>query len=471
VLALKAIPRPGPEGYDRQTKDKIESIVADARTAAKQRDGARVGTAVHDLTERVDRGELLADVIRPLPADTAQAVAGYEFLLRSNGWRVVEIERTVQCEELGNVTGSLDRIYDIPSLVSLGPAVCQHGHEHAELTDVIGDVKTEAKPWLNGIHIGPQLAIYGRSRKMWRATGGETTVTVSPGTQYERQVVVPNGEYVPTPCVRQDVGVVVHVHDGHAHPYFVKISAGWRAAQRAYEQYLDELDAKRDVGARGGWFSPMPRIVEPKPAELLTIVASVKDYVTTHGKIDEPVVEHPVGAVVTVSGVDFVKHSELPTLGEVSTVPAPATPVEPALMMIDGHVAGEPGDTLMQNGVTTHVAVRRDDGLVEWQPSTLSEQYPGENAGVKLATVDPVAPEPHIDGLDLPKLLIAQIWQATTVERLSELWQLAEKNAVPWRGPVEQAGAARRRQIECPQRQLHSGSGKCACGWQTGLAA
>jgi hypothetical protein len=428
VLALKAIPRPGPEGYDRATKDKIESIVADARTAAKQRDGGRVGTAVHDLTERVDRGEPLADVIRPLPADTAQAVAGYEFLLRSNGWRVVEIERTVQCEELGDVTGSLDRVYEIPSLAALGPAVCQHGHEHAELLDVIGDVKTEAKPWLNGIHIGPQLAIYGRSRKMWRATGGESVVTVSPGTQYERQVTVPNGEYVPTPCVRQDVGVVVHVHDGHAHPYFVKISAGWRAAQRAYEQYLDELDAKRDVGARGGWFSPMPRIVEPKPAELLTIVASVKDYANP----DRP----PAGG-----------QADGPQLG----VPAAA----PALMMIGDKVAHEPGDTLSQNGVTTHVAVRRDDGLVEWQA------HDRESSEQSVA----------MQGAELSKMLIAQIWQATTVDRLSELWQLAQQRGVPWRGPVEQAGAARRRQIECPQRVLHSGSGKCACGWMTGVAA
>jgi hypothetical protein len=474
VLALKAIPRPGPEGYSRQDKDKIESIVKDARTAAKQRDGARVGTAVHDLTERLDRGEPLPEIIGPLPADVAQAVAAYAFLIERNGWRVVEIERTVQCEELGNVTGSLDRVYEVPSLALLGPGTCQHGHEHAELLAVIGDVKTEAKPWLNGIHIGPQLGIYSRARKVWRATGGDHEVTLPSGDV----VRVPNGEYVPSVCVRQDVAVVVHVHDSNAHPYFVKISAGWRAARRAYEQYLDELDAKRDVGARGAWFSPMPRIVEPKPGELLTQVAVVKDYANPdrlrHG---EP--QYAVGDVVSVGGIDFVKHAE------------------PATMMIGEHVANEPGDTLMQNGVTTHVAVRRDDGLVEWRPTAdicpncapLIARASATRVDGSEATdfclacgadplVKPAAgatmtldtPEPHIDGLDLPRMLIAQIWQAATVERLGELWQLAQQHGVPWRGPVEQAGNARRRQIECPQRALHAGSGKCACGWMTGVA-
>lgn len=456
VLALKAIPRPGPEGYSRQDKDKIAGIVSDARTAAKQRDGARVGTAVHDLTERVDRGEPLDEVIRPLPSDVAHAVAAYGFLVSRNGWRVVEIERTVQCEELGNVTGSFDRVYEIPGLAArLGPGVCQHDapdHVHdfqaagsyGELP-VIGDVKTEAKPWLNGIHIGPQLAIYSRARKMWRATGGDHESTLPSG----EIVRVPNGEYVPSPCVRQDVAVVVHVHDGHAHPYFVKISAGWRAAGRAYEQYLDELDAKRDVGARGGWFSPMPRIVEPKPAELLTQVAAVKQYGRPDRPGDVPLGEistpagpavlppHAIGDVVTVGGIDFVKHAE------------------PATMMIGDAIAHEPGDTLQQGNVVTHIAARRDDGLVEWRPV-------GDVNG---------QPEPAADRPDLPKMLIAQIWQATTVERLGELWQLAQQHAVTWGGPVAMAGDARRRQIECPQRALHAGSGKCACGWMTGVPA
>lgn len=446
VLALKAMPRPGPEGYSRVDKDKIADIVKDARTAAKQRDGARSGTAYHDLTERYDRGESAEDIAKTLPSDAAQAVLSYAFLIEQNGWTVLEIERTVQCEELGDVTGSLDRVYEVPGLAELlGPGTCQHGHtSHDESLPVIGDVKTEAKPWLNGMHIAPQLAIYARSRKVWRATGGTHRATIG-SRGYEREVDLPNGAYEPSRCVRQDVGVVVHVHEGHAHPYFVNIAAGWRAAERAYEQMLDEQAAKRDLGAAGAWFMPLPGIREPKPAELLTQVAALKQY----GRPDRPAEppQYAVGDVVSVGGVDFVKHSDGAVLG------VPAAP--PALMMVAGEVAHEPGDTLTQGNVVTHIAARRDDGLVEWRPV-------GDVNG---------QPEPAADRPDLPKMLIAQIWQAATVERLGELWQLAEANAVPWRGPVEQAGDARRRQIECPQRALHSGAGRCACGWMTGVAA
>jgi hypothetical protein len=427
VLALKAIPRPGPEGYSRTDKDKIADIVKDARTAAKQRDGARSGTAYHDLTERYDRGESAAEMAKMLPSDAASAVLSYAFLIESNNWSVEEIERTVQCEELGNVTGSLDRVYGIPGLTALlGPGECQHGHlaagkmhfdRSAGELPVIGDVKTEAKPWLNGMHIAPQLAIYSRSRRVWRATGGEQTIE-----RYGREIRVPNGVYEPSRCVRQDVGVVVHVHDGHAHPYFVKLTAGWQSAVRAHEQMLAEQEAKRELGAVGAWFVPMPNIAEPKPAEILTQLAVLKQY----GRPDAPA---PLGEISTPA--------DGPTLG------VPAEP--PALMMVGAHIAGEPGETLMADGVTTHVAVRRDDGLVEWRPAD-------------------AAP-------DLAPMLIAQVWQAATVERLAELFELAQQHGVSWRGPVAMAGDARRRQIECPQRALHAGGGKCACGWMTGVPA
>jgi hypothetical protein len=147
VLSLKAMGKPDPKtGWSRQDKDKIDGIVSDAQTAAKQRDGARAGTAVHDLTERLDRGEPLESVVRGLPAITSEAVRAYEFLLRANGWHVTEIERTVQVEELEDVTGSLDREYLIPSLAALlGPGECLHGHaSHDIQLPVIGDVKTEA---------------------------------------------------------------------------------------------------------------------------------------------------------------------------------------------------------------------------------------------------------------------------------------------------------------------------------------
>lgn len=487
VLGLKSMPTPDPAiGYTRQDKDKIDKIVGDAKTAAKQRDGGVVGTAVHDLTERYDRGEPLDRVAAGLPALPASEIRAYAFLIERNGWKVVEIERTVQIPELGDVTGSLDRVYEIPGLSALlGPGGCQYGDSCPDVglpghsDTVIGDVKTEAQPWLNGMHIAPQLAIYSRASKVWHRLPGETQLVRGGEPQFYPSsgdpIMVPNGEYRRARCVRQDVGVVVHVHDGHAHPYFVRLDAGWRSALRAFDQMLDENEAKRKMGAAGAWFGPMPNIVEPGPAEILTAVAVAADYANpnrpgaaTYGTAGPqapavPPVEHPVGAVVTVAGMDFVKHSELPgAVVNASPVTVTTTFEKAHPVMVGTHFANEPGDTLAVAGQTTHEAYRANDGLVRWKPV---------EAGSESGPTTAQQPEPHVDGLDLRSKLIASIWQATTIDRLSELWQLAQQHGVLWTGPVKMAGEARQRQIGCPQRSLHVGQGKCACGWMTGVPA
>lgn len=75
--------------------------------------------------------------------------------------------------------------------------------------------------------------------------------------------------------------------------------------------------------------------------------------------------------------------------------------------------------------------------------------------------------------LSLPtrQMLIERIWEAPTREVLGALYEWAEEKGVPWRGPVEQAGAARLRIVECVQRELHVTGAKCACGWIPSVAA
>lgn len=378
LLSVKAMGRPDPiEGWSKNDRAKLGSIVKDAMAAAKQRDGARAGTALHDLTERLDRGEDIESMARVLPATAATILRAYDFLVRENRWRIVEIERTVVVDELGPAAGTFDRIVEIPGLSALlGPGTCQHGHPHEALRDelpVIADVKSEKEPWLNGLHIAPQLAIYSRALRMWQATGGTVKVRYSVSGD---EVEVPAGTYVPTPCVRQDVGVVVHLADGAAEPYFVNLVEGWEGAKAAYQQAKRETAAKAKLGEPGAWFVPMPNVKRPQVAQMITEQAVTANY---------------AGA--------------------------------------------------------QQIATPRPDGNVEWRPA------PTSTGGLD-----------HVD-----KQAVEAVWAATDLGHLAETFRIyTEVVGRQWGGRVAEAGEARRRQIECPQRAMHT-SGKCACGWVTGV--
>jgi hypothetical protein len=418
VLALKAMGRPPAAGWTREQKKQIDELVETAMQAAKTTDGATTGTAMHTLTERVDRGEPLDAVAAGLPATAAQSLRAYAHLRELNGWRTVEVERTVVVDEL-EVAGTFDRVDYLPELAPLlGPGTCQYGHvEEGDhfggwqevITDlpVIVDVKTEKDPTKNGLHIGPQLAIYSRARRMWRPTGG-THDLVRNGQVVRYQsgdaVQVPNGEYVPAPCVRQDVAVVVHVGDGDANPLLVNLSEGWAAAVAAYEQINRKSRASRKVGAAGAWFVPLPT----------------------------------------------KRASRLSNFVETAAAARYADPNRPG-----------PG----QVAAAGQEAVRGPDGMVRWEDRTAAEMM-----GLPGAADPPLAGDADPLG-ETRRQLIDAIWQARTVDGLGILWNMARDRGVPWAGPVAMAGDARRRQIECVQRALHAGGGKCACGWVAGQIA
>ena len=178
---------------------------------------------------------------------------------------------------------------------------------------VIVDVKTEGQPLLNGLHIGPQLAIYSRAKRMWIPSSGSANGLI-------------NAQYVDAPCVRQDVAVIVHVRDGKAVPYFVDLAAGWEAAQAAARQLKREQAAKK-------WFAPVPGIIEPKPAEVIVDSAAARKV----GHLDAPAVTAAQSLATAL--VDAFRVT--------------ATVLGPAPM---------PG--------AEQVATRGADGLVRWGPAT-----------------------------------------------------------------------------------------------------
>jgi len=266
------------------------------------------------------------------------------------------------------------------------------------------------------LHIGPQLAIYSRSKRMWRPAGGTRMVN-----RGEQAIEVQNGEYVPAPCVRQDVAVVVHVGNGDANPLVVDLSEGWAAAVAAYEQINRKARAKRRVGAKGAWFAPLPT---KRATGLTTLVETA----AAAGYAD-PNRPGPgqVGEVVTVAGIDFTR---------IQAAPAPDT-VRPC---------GPQGSVTFSG----------------------AELVGGHGPMPDPAT----APTERGELSETARQLVAAIWQARTVDGLAILWNMAGDRGVAWAGPVAMAGDARRRQIECVQRAMHvAGTVKCACGWLAGQIA
>jgi hypothetical protein len=83
-------------------------------------------------------------------------------------------------------------------------------------------------------------------------------------------------------------------------------------------------------------------------------------------------------------------------------------------------------------------SVRGADGLVRWEP---------------------VQVDPNV------RHLLAAIEDAADLPRLAELFDAAAAHGIEWSGAVASAAEARRQVIECPQRELHHGTGRCACGW------
>lgn len=425
VVAVQAVGREPAGGYSDAQKSTLNAITKQAIEAAKTKDGGVLGTAVHTLTERADRGEPVEELVKGLPTTYAMDVRAYRKLIEMNRWGIVEIERSLRNDELGPVVGTLDRVYEIPGLVELfGTGTCQYGDECPDVglpghgNAVIGDVKTEASPEKNALHIAPQLATYSRAKSMWLPDGG--------------------GTYVKAQCVRQDVAVVVHLRDGHARPIFVDINRGWVLAKRAYAQVIDEGFGRRRIGQTGSFFAEMPGIVYPKVAETFVDQLVSRDL----GNPNRPV------STLATAVLDAAVANDAVTVLDATLAPAP---------------------------VAEQVAVRGTDGMVDWRSAPATESPAGTQvtvAGQQFTKIDTVENVIRVGVLDtVDKQAIENVWAATALGDLAETYRIyTEVIGRPWGGRVAEAADARRRQIECPQRGLHS-AGKCACGWTQGVPA
>lgn len=203
-------------------KDRLNTLVDDAKKAAGDKVAANLGTAIHTYTERHDKGQPTQ-----APEEHQPAVDAYASVLASFGLEPVPglIEFTTAVKQY-EIAGTSDRCYRVTRDITIdlnGRPVTLYAGEY-----VIGDVKTGADLSYGWQEIAIQLAIY--------AQGLNTSGVWDWGTGTWSRPVDPDQPGVQIQ-VRTDVGVVPHLPVDRertgaplATLYAVDISAGWAAA-------------------------------------------------------------------------------------------------------------------------------------------------------------------------------------------------------------------------------------------------
>jgi hypothetical protein len=204
-----------PSTWDMPTKRAVDRIVEDAATVAQAHKGADIGTAVHQLTERLDRGEQF--VAGPYEAD----LTAYTNALIGAG--LVTDERYVECRlvcDALEMAGTADRLL----------------RRAADGSWVVADLKTGATVDYGALGWSAQLAAYAHSDLYDPVS---TTRTATP----------------PLDKVR---GVIIHLPAGQGRCtlYELDLAAGYRAALLANEVRAVRRESRR-------WIAPLQTCPDP----------------------------------------------------------------------------------------------------------------------------------------------------------------------------------------------------------------
>ena len=185
MLAVSALPLNG--DMTREHKAELNRLCEQAMEAASSHAAATVGTALHALAERHDRGEELG----PIPGQYQPDIEAYK--KATAHLEMVQIETFGVHDQL-RVGGTWDRIVKVDG---------QH---------YIADIKTGSIEWGIG-KIAMQLSVYSRC------------------VQYDPDT----GQRTPLPGVHPDRALVIHLPagKGEASLVWVAIAAGWEAVDLA----------------------------------------------------------------------------------------------------------------------------------------------------------------------------------------------------------------------------------------------
>lgn len=176
-------------------KRELDKIVDQAKTEAGSKRAANLGTALHSMTETVDRGGSMDEV----PEAWRHRVLAYQEAMSQYGIETIDklIERVVILTKF-EVAGKFDRIVRMP-----------------DGTLWIADLKTGENLKWSWSEIAIQLALYSRGDALY---------------DYVTR------KFEPMPEVNQDKALVIHLPTSgtQCDLYEIDIKLGWQAAELAY---------------------------------------------------------------------------------------------------------------------------------------------------------------------------------------------------------------------------------------------
>lgn len=207
-----------PSTWDWPTKEKVHKILDDARTTAKAHKAADIGTAVHHLTHRVDRGETVN--AGPYQAD----LDAYQLTMQ--GHRLEVNRRYIECRivnDLLRMAGSADRI--VTTVV--------HEGRVTRVVYRIADIKTGASVDFGGLGFAAQLAAYAG------------------GVLYD----VTTEQRIDTPPIDLTTGYIIHLPAGQGRCtiHEVDLVGGHRAADLANEIRAIRKESKTWITPKSTW--------------------------------------------------------------------------------------------------------------------------------------------------------------------------------------------------------------------------
>ncbi|MGH9200696.1 MAG: hypothetical protein ACRD2A_05615 [Vicinamibacterales bacterium] len=200
----------------RDDDETLTEIIKEAKGAAASRSAAVMGSAVHQFTERIDRGEQLA-IPPPIDAD----VKAYRSKMMIAGIEIVPdwIERIVCVADLG-IAGTMDRLVTLSRLMRRMP-----DQDNMWPLPRVGDVKTgkDVERW-GMAEIPLQEGLYAHASHWW---DGESWHEMPP-VDLARAIIM----HVP-------------VGQGSCTLYEVDIEAGWEAVRLALD--IREWRKRKDL--------------------------------------------------------------------------------------------------------------------------------------------------------------------------------------------------------------------------------